>query len=92
MNYKIKMKKDDFFKIHNRIAANDVNVLKDEVSFKVELGSYNIIKDSGYKYYLEDSFKIKFNYFMKKYHLLIIGLLFFFSLLYINSYRLDEKK
>ena len=39
------MRKEDFFKIHNRIAANEVNVLIDDVEFEVELGSYNIIKN-----------------------------------------------
>lgn len=90
MKYKIIMNKNDFFKIHNRIAASNLEINNDEVSFEVELGSLNILKNSGYSYHLVDSFRIKTKEFMSKYYLLLFGILIVFSFLYINSYRVSK--
>ena len=90
MNYKIIMKKNDFFKIHNRIATKNLEIIDDEVTFEVELGSLNIIKESGYNYHLVDSVRIKLQAILRKYYLLMIGILFLFSILYINSYRVTQ--
>ena len=84
------MNKNDFFKIHNRIAAKNLEIKEEEVRFEVELGSLNVIKESGYAYRLVDSFRIKLKYFMKKYYLLLVGVLFLFTILYINSYRVSR--
>lgn len=84
------MKKSDFFKLHSKIAVKNLEIKDDYARFEVELGSYNIIKDSGYKYTLNDSFRIKFVSFVKTYYLLLIGILFLFSILYINSYRINN--
>lgn len=90
LNYKIKMRKSDFFKLHSRIAVKNLEIKDDYARFEVELGSFNIIKDSGYKYILNDSFRIKLISFIKAYYLLLIGILFLFSILYINSYRINN--
>lgn len=90
MNYKIKMKKSDFFKLHSKIAVKNLEIKDDYARFEVELGSYNIIKDSEYKYMLYDSFRINFVSFIKTYYLLLIGISFLFSILYINSYRINS--
>ncbi len=90
MKYKIIMQKNDFFKIHNRIAVKNLEIKDEEVSFEVELGSLNILRESGYPFHLIDSIRIKFQSFMKKYYLLLIGVLFLFSVLYINSFRVNK--
>ena len=90
MKYKIIMSKNDFFKIHNRIATSNLEINKDDVTFEVELGSLNILKESGYSYHLVDSFRIKLKEFMNKYYLLVFGILLVFSILYINSYRVNK--
>ena len=90
MLYKVIMNKNDFFKIHNKIASKNLNINEDEAEFEVELGAYNIIKESGYKYKLKESLYTKIKIFMKTYYYLIIGVLFLFSLLYINSYRVSK--
>lgn len=89
MNYKVIMNKNDFFKIHNRIAAKNLEIKEDKVSFEVELGSLNVLKESGYSYHLVDSFRIKLRFFIKQYYLVLVGVLFLFSVLYINSYRVN---
>ena len=85
MIYKIRMNKNDFFKLHNRISAKNVSIDGEMVEFNVELGSYNIVKESGYHYNVESSLSIKFKSFMKKYYLLLMGILYLFAILYINS-------
>lgn len=89
MNYKVIMNKNDFFKIHNRIAAKNLEIKEDKVHFEVELGSLNVLKESGYPYHLVDSFRIKLQFFIKQYYLVLVGVLFLFSVLYINSYRVN---
>lgn len=90
MIYKIRMNKNDFFKLHNRISAKNVSIDGEMVEFNVELGSYNIVKESGYHYNVESSLSIKFKSFMKKYYLLLMGILYLFAILYINSYRVKD--
>lgn len=87
MIYKIIMKKNDFFKIHNRIASKNLEIKDDEVYFEIELGSLNILKETGYPYHMIDSLRIKLHTFFKKYYLIGIGILFLFSILYLNTYR-----
>ncbi|MGM9969454.1 MAG: sporulation protein YqfD [Anaeroplasma sp.] len=88
--YKLSMKKSDFFKIHNKISTRSLSISEDEASFEVELGSLNIIKESGYEYKLEESLRTKITMFMKSYYMIIIGVAFLFSILYINSYRVNR--
>lgn len=90
MKYKIQMNKNDFFKIHNRITSSNLEINKDDVFFELDLEGLNFLKKSGYNFYLIDSIKIKIKEFMKKYYLLLFGVLFLFSILYINSYRVDS--
>ncbi len=92
MTYKIIMNKNDFFKIHNRIAAKNLEIKEEEVKFEVELGSLSVLKESGYPYHLVDSLRIKLQFFIKQYYLVLIGVLFLFTLLYINSYRVNAIK
>ena len=73
------MNKNDFFKLHNRISAKNVSIDGEMVEFNVELGSYNIVKESGYHYNVESSLSIKFKSFMKKYYLLLMGILYLFA-------------
>lgn len=89
MTYKIIMDKNDFFKIHNRIAAKNLEIKEEKVRFEVELGSLSVLKESGYPYHLVDSFRIKLQFFIKQYYLVLIGVLFLFTILYINSYRVN---
>ena len=44
MNYKIKMSKNDFFKINNKLLASNLEIEDDDVIFEVEAGSFNILK------------------------------------------------
>lgn len=90
MNYQIIMDKNDFFKIHNRIAVKDLKIDENKAIFNVDLGSFTIIKDSGYSYKLVDSFKIFFKKIISKYYLLLIGLIFLLTILYINTYRIKK--
>lgn len=90
MIYKIIMKKNDFFKIHNRIASKNLEIKEDEVYFEIELGSLNILKETGYPFHMIDSLRIKLQSFFKKYYLIGIGLLFLFSVLYLNTYRVTS--
>lgn len=90
MDYKIVMDKNDFFKIHNRIAVKELQINEDKAIFNVELGSLTILKDSGYSYKLIDSFKILLKKILSKYYLILIGLIFLFSILYINTFRIKK--
>lgn len=90
MNYQIIMDKNDFFKIHNRIAVKDLRIDENKAYFTIELGSYTILKETGYSFKLVDSFKIYFKKIMSKYYLLLIGLIFLFSILYINTFRIKR--
>lgn len=90
MNYKIKMNKEDFFKVNDMISVTNLEMSDSDVFFNVEGGSLEIIKNSKYKYKMLDSFQNKIINFMSKYYLLVIGILFLFSILYINSYRVSK--
>ena len=90
MIYKIKMNKDDFFKLSKRIISNNLEIDGDDVFFEVEGGSYQIIKKSNYKYKVIESIQSKVVNFINKHFLLIIGILFLFSVLYINLYRVNK--
>jgi len=88
--YKIIMNKADFFKIHNRIATKNIEIIKEEVKFEVNHDALRTLKNIGYPYVLVDSFKIKSKLFLKKYYMVLIGFVFLFSLIYINNYRVSK--
>ena len=90
MNYKIKMNKDDYFKISKRIISNNLEIDGEDVYFEVEGGSYQIIKKSNYKYKVIENVQSIIVNFVKKHTFIIIGILFLFSVLYMNLYRVNE--
>lgn len=90
MIYKIKMNKEDYFKLNNKIVSANLEIDGEEVTFDVEGGSYHILKKSKYKYKLIESFQTKVVRFLSKNILLIVGVLFLLSILYINTYRVEK--
>lgn len=90
MLYKIKMKSDVFFKINNKLKTNNLEITLDYVIFELDINNYKILKNSNYKYELIDSLYNKTNLLIQKYYLIGIGILFVFSILYIDSYRVDD--
>lgn len=87
MIYKIKMKKDDYFKISNKIISSNLSINDDEVIFEIEGGSYNILKRTNYEFKVIESLRSKLLRFFSRYGILITGILFLFSILYMNIYR-----
>ena len=55
MNYKIKMSKNDFFKINNKLLASNLEIEDDDVIFEVEAGSFNILKKTNYEFKVLES-------------------------------------
>ncbi|MDE7106144.1 MAG: sporulation protein YqfD [Anaeroplasmataceae bacterium] len=90
MIYKIKMNKDDYFKISNKIISSNLCIDGEEVTFEIEGGSYNILKRTSYEFKIIESLKSKIVRFFSRYGLLITGILFLFSLLYMNIYRVKR--
>lgn len=90
MIYKIKMNKDDYFKISNKIISSNLIINDNEVIFEVESGSYNIIKKTNYEYKIIESLYSKTLRFLSNYGLLIIGILFLLSILYMNTFRIEK--
>ena len=66
MIYKIKMNKEDYFKLNNKIVSANLEIDGEEVTFDVEGGSYHILKKSKYKYKLIESFQTKVIRFLSK--------------------------
>ncbi len=87
MIYKIQMKKDDYFKISNKIISSNLSINDDEVTFEIEGGSYNILKRTNYEFKVIESLRSKILRFLSRYGLLITGILFLISILYMNIYR-----
>lgn len=90
MIYKIKMNKDDYFKISNKIISSNLCINDDEVTFEIEGGSYNILKRTNYEFKIIESLRSKILRFLSRYGLLITGILFLISLLYMNIYRVSR--
>lgn len=89
MFYNVQMKTEDFFKIHNRIVAERVEIKDKNVTFKIDMTSYKFLKKSGYKFKIIDSMNNKLKGFFVRYYIVLIGILFVFSILYIDSYRVS---
>ncbi len=89
MVYKVRMKKDDYFKINNKIISTNLEINGDDVTFEIEGGSYNILKRTNYEFKLIESAKTKLLRFVSHYGLLITGVLFLLSILYMNIYRVS---
>ncbi|MDE6656626.1 MAG: sporulation protein YqfD [Anaeroplasmataceae bacterium] len=87
MIYKIKMNKDDYFKISNKIISSNLIINDDEVTFEIEGGSYNILKRTNYEFKIIESIRSKIYRFFSRYGLLVTGVLFLLSILYMNIYR-----
>lgn len=47
MIYKIKMNKEDYFKLNNKIVSANLEIDGEEVTFDVEGGSYHILKKAN---------------------------------------------
>ncbi len=90
MIYKIKMNKDDYFKISNKIISSNLSINDDEVTFEIEGGSYNILKRTNYEFKIIESMRSKILRFFSRYGLLVTGVLFLLSLLYMNIYRVSR--
>ncbi|MDE5546968.1 MAG: sporulation protein YqfD [Anaeroplasmataceae bacterium] len=90
MIYKIKMNKDDYFRISNKIISSNLVINDDEVTFEIEGGSFNILKRTNYEFKIIESMKSKVLRFFSRYGLLITGILFLFSILYMNIYRVKK--
>lgn len=90
MIYKIKMNKDDYFKISNKIISSNLIINDNDVIFEIEGGSYNILKRTNYEYKIIESLSSKLLRFLTNYGLLIYGILFLFSILYMNNYRIEK--
>lgn len=90
MKYKISMSKDNFFKIHNKISCTDLTIVEDNAIFYVEDTVFNIIKDSKIPYSIIESLSMKIKRIISKYYLLMFGVFFLFSILYINTFRVNK--
>ncbi len=90
MIYKIKMSKEDYFKISSKIVATNLEIVGEEVLFEIESGSYNILKRTNYEFKVIESIQSKVKRFFSRYGLLLSGILFFLSILYMNLYRVSR--
>lgn len=90
MIYKIKMNKDDYFKISNKIISSNLSINDEEATFEIEGGSYNILKRTNCEFKIIESMKSKILRFFSRYGLLMTGILFLLSLLYMNMYRVQR--
>lgn len=90
MVYKIRMRKDDYFKISNKIISSNLTILDDDVTFEIEGGSYNILKRTNYEFKVIESLQSKILRFFSHYGLLITGVMFLLSVLYMNIYRVSK--
>lgn len=59
MVYKIRMKKEDYFKMNNKIISSNLTIEGDDVLFEIEGGSYNILKRTNYDYKVIESLQSK---------------------------------
>lgn len=87
---KVIMHKEDFFKIHNRVQTRNIEINNDTVTFEADQNALTFIKNTGYDYNITDSFKIKMGVILKKYYMVIIGFIFLFSIIYINTFRVSK--
>ena len=90
MYYKIKMKSEDFFKIHSKIKSYNMEIENNYVVFEIDNVNFKLLKDLGYKYELIDSIYNKSKNFFNRYYMLMIGTLFVMAILYIDSYRVSN--
>lgn len=90
MVYKIRMKKEDYFKMNNKIISSNLTIEGDDVLFEIEGGSYNILKRTNYDYKVIESLQSKIIRFFSHYGLLITGILFLLSVLYMNVFRVSK--
>lgn len=90
MIYKIKMKKTDFFKIHNKIVSSNLEIIDDDVIFEIEAGSFNILKKSNYDFKIVEGIKSRVSRLTARYGLVVCGILFLLSILYMNIYRISK--
>lgn len=90
MVYKIRMKKDDYFKMNNKIISSNLTIEGDDVLFEIEGGSYNILKRTNYEFKVIESLQTKVLRFLSHYGLLITGVLFLLSILYMNIFRVSK--
>ncbi|MCI9182466.1 MAG: hypothetical protein HFG91_00820 [Acholeplasmatales bacterium] len=90
MIYKIRMNKDDYFKISNKIISSNLSINDEEVTFEIEGGSYNILKRTNYEFKVMESLKSKILRFFSRYGLLITGVMLLLSILYMNIYRVNR--
>ena len=92
MEYKIKMKSEDFFKIHSKLKTYNMEIEADNVIFDLDINGFIILKDSKYKYEIIDSIFSKSKSLINKYYIIFIGLLYVFAIIYIDSFRVDSIK
>ena len=92
MKYNIQMKADDFFKIHNKIKSENVEIKDKQVTFNINMESYKTLKKSGYKFKIVDNLNNKIKGFFIRYYIVLIGILYVFSIIYIDSYRISGIK
>ena len=90
MSYKIKMNKEDFYEISDKILVNNLTIDEYYVTFEIENGSYKILKNYDYDFNVIESLKGKINRLYNKYFLLCIGILITVAILFINSYRVND--
>lgn len=89
MEYQIKMKSSDFFKVYNKLKIYNMEIENDQVIFKVDIKNYKMLKTYKYDFEIIESSNKKIKSLFKKNKLLLLGVVFSMSILYIDSYRVS---
>lgn len=90
MQYKVKMKSDDFFKLHSKLKTYNMEIESNYVIFDLDIDNFKILKESKYNYELIDSMNNKAKKFIYKHYIVFIGLLYVFAIMYIDSFRVSN--
>ena len=90
--FNVVMKKSVFFKHTDQIVASSIKVVDNQVSFKTDSITKKYFDDNKIPYKLENNLVKKFTQALYLNITLIISLLIFIMVLYINSFRVSEIK
>ncbi len=90
--YSIVMKKTAFFKHSNEIVAKSVRIVDGHVYFKTDGITKKYLDDNKISYKLEDSLKNKVSKKICANLTLILGVIMFILVIYINTFRISKIK
>jgi sporulation protein YqfD len=90
MNFKISVDYDDYFSNSLNLTATNIEVVGDAILFQTDKESIKYLDDNNIRYMLHYSKTGQVGYFLAHRGGIIIGLLFVFILVFLNSFRVNK--